>query len=279
MKQILLLTDFSANSKNAITYALQLFEKQACHFLILHIPTKSIYSTSDLMTIGNNSIYDSLVKKAEKKLDKFVKTLEATSNNKHATFEAIVDYDMLTDSVNQIIKSKKIDLIVMGTNGVTGAKEVVFGSNTINVIRKVACTTLVIPKGFKYKTPKELFLPLDVYDSLNSESFLKLKRFAKKFNASFNIMRIIENSVVSETEKTDREHINTHLNDITHAYLLVKNIRLDQAINQYLETHEKMDMLTLLVQKESAFERFLTGSDTKKISQNLKVPLLILHSQ
>jgi nucleotide-binding universal stress UspA family protein len=277
MKQILLLTDFSANSKNAVNYGLQLFEKEICHFYILHIPTKSVYTTSDLMTLGNKSIYDSLVDKAKRKLDKFVKTLEATSKNEHATFEAIVDYDVLTDSVNQIISSKKIDLIIMGTNGVTGAKEVIFGSNTINVIRKASCTTLVIPKGFKFKDPKELFLPLDMDDSLNSDALLNLKTFVKKFNASLNIMRIDEKNEYPEIEKTDKEHINKHLKNVPHNYLLVKNAALHQVVNKYLETY-KMDMLTLLVQKETAFERFLTASVTKKISKDLKVPMLIFHS-
>jgi nucleotide-binding universal stress UspA family protein len=277
MKQILLLTDFSANSKNAINYGLQLFEKEKCHFYILHIPTKSVYTTSDLITLGNKSIYDSLVDKAKRKLDKFVKILEATSKNEQATFEAIVDYDVLTDSVKQIIASKKIDLIIMGTNGVTGAKEVIFGSNTINVIRKVACTTLVIPKGFKFRKPKEIFLPLDMDDSLNSDAFLNLKTFVKKFNASLNIMRIDEKSENSEIEKTDKKHINKHLIDVPYNYFSVKNASLHQVVKQYLESH-KMDMLILLIQKETAFERFFTASATKKISEYLKTPLLIFHS-
>lgn len=33
MKNILLPTDFSANSMNAIDYAMQFFENQECHFL------------------------------------------------------------------------------------------------------------------------------------------------------------------------------------------------------------------------------------------------------
>ncbi|MCX7551742.1 universal stress protein [Xanthomarina sp. F2636L] len=277
MKQILLLTDFSKNSKNAINYALALFENEACHFTILHIPTKSVYTTSDLMSAGNKSIYDSLVKKAKHKLEKFVKTLETASLNKNTTFEPVVDYDTLTDSVNQIINKNKIDLIVMGTNGATGAKEVIFGSNTINVIRKVDCSTLVVPKGFLYKKPESIFLPLDMLDSLNSHAFLKLKNYIKQFNTSLNILRINPKDDTSIEVEKDQEYIQTHLKHVTHSYQLVKNMATHDAVDNYLQTQD-IDLMALLVQKETAFERFLTGSETKKISQDLKVPLLILHS-
>lgn len=278
MKNILLLTDFSENSKNAINYALQLFENQASHFFVLHIPTKSIYTTSDLITAGSESIYDTLLKKAKQKLDKFVKSLEISSKNDKTTFESIVDYDVLTDSVNQIITSKKIDLIVMGTNGVTGAKEVVFGSNTINIIRKVDCTTLVVPKGFLFKKPKNLFLPLDVFDSLNSKAFLKLCKHAKQLQTTLNILRISTVKEESKEAEKDQEYIQTHLKNVSYSYQITKNASIYDVVNNYLETHES-ELMSLLVQKETAFERFLTKSATKKISQDLKVPLLILHSQ
>src|SRR5690554_2759031 len=274
MKHILFLTDFSESAKNATNYALQLFQNQASYFYILHIPQKSVYTTSDLMAAGTSSIYDSLVKKAKTKLDKYVKTLE--SSNKQITFETIVDYDVLTDSVNQIIASKKIDLIVMGTNGVTGAKEVVFGSNTINVIRKVDCATLVIPKGFKYKIPNTLFLPLDQFDSLNSKAFLKLLTYVKTFKTSLNVVRVIPQDEGFH-EAQDQKHLKTNLKDTTFEYQLVKNKNIHEVVAQYLNKN-KADLLALIVQKETAFERFLTASGTKKISEDLKVPLLIFHS-
>ncbi|WP_299528057.1 universal stress protein, partial [uncultured Lutibacter sp.] len=37
MKNILLPTDFSENSWNAIKYALELYKKTACNFYLLHV--------------------------------------------------------------------------------------------------------------------------------------------------------------------------------------------------------------------------------------------------
>lgn len=278
MKQILLLTDFSKNSKNAIHYALKLFETQLVCFYVLHISKKSIYTTSDLLSFGNKNIYDSLVNKAKLKLDKFVNTLEANSKNEKASFEAIVDYDALTDSVNQILETKKIDLIVMGTNGATGAKEVLFGSNTINILRKVDCTTLVIPENFVYRKPKNILLPLDVSDSLSSMTFLNLHMFVKKHKSTLHILRIKPTNQISKEEKKDQENITNLFKSTDYKYHKINHVPLHFAVDTYLQINT-LDIIALLVQKETSFERFLSESDTKKISKDLKVPLLIFHTK
>ena len=139
MKNVLLLTDFSENSINAMRYALQLFKDDICNFFVLHVEISTSYISDDLMLTAHQSIYDSLLKKTKQKLAKLITKLENEFKNDNFNYEMIVDHDILTDAIKQVITSKTIDLIVMGTNGVTGAKEVIFGSNTTNVIRKVNC--------------------------------------------------------------------------------------------------------------------------------------------
>jgi nucleotide-binding universal stress UspA family protein len=278
MKQILLLTDFSENSKNAINYGLQLFEKQTCTFYVLNTQKPARYTTSDLMLAGNDSVYESLVEKTKLKLDKYVKTLESKFQNENYHFETIVDYDALTDAINQVIHSKNIELIVMGTNGATGTKEVVFGSNTLQVIRKVDCSTLVIPEGFKFRTPKNILLPLDLTDSLNSQAFKELHTFVKKQKSTLHMLRIKPNSETCEEEKKDQEYINDSLKNTKHIYHKISHIPIHHTVGSYLQSNH-IDLVALLVQKTSAFERFFSGSSTKKISYHLMTPLLIFHSE
>ncbi|MCX7546708.1 universal stress protein [Xanthomarina sp. F1114] len=276
MKHILLLTDFSKNAKNAIYYALEQFNNQKCKFYILHIPTKSVYTTSDLIAGGDKSIYDSLVKQAKLKLDRFINKLKVESKYKNATFESIVDYETLTYSINQIVEKKEIDLIVMGASGATGAKEVIFGSNTINVIRKVDCTTLVIPIDALYKQPKNIFLPLEMSDSLESEAFSKLNNFLEQPELSLHILRLNERNKKSNIEKEDKDSLKATIKSGLYRYHLVRNVPLHYAVDTYLQMHD-IDLMTLFVKKKTAFERFFNTSSTKKLSQDLKVPLLIFH--
>lgn len=277
MKHILLLTDFSKSSKNAMQYATQLFEQDLCTFYLLHVANALEYTTDDLMLAGNKSIYNILIKKAKHKLTKLVSVIKIENENSKHSFETIVDFDVFTDSVNQVVKTKKIDLVVMGTNGVTGAKEVIFGSNTVNIIRNVKCSTLVIPEGFKYKQSKQLFLPLDANDTMKGKDFDELMTFVKSYNLSMHVLRIKPTARKLKAEAGDINVFQHVLKDKKHQYHKVSAIPMHYVVDCYLQTNS-VDMMALLVQKERFFERFFIGSTTAQISNKVIVPLLILHS-
>ncbi len=276
MKNILLLTDFSKNSINAMRYALQLFKDDVCNFYVLHVEISTSYMSDDLMLTGNQSIYDALVKKSKHKLAKLITGLESEFKNENFNFEIIVDHDILTDAINQVITSKAIDLIVMGTNGVTGAKEAVFGSNTINIVRKVDCSTLVIPEDFKYRTPQEILLPLDTFDALSGTAFTDLLTFSNRYCKKLHILRIKTKNEDFREALKDQDHIHYFLKKTNYEYHIVNNIPMEHVVNCYTQTHP-IDFTALLVQKESFFERFFIGSPTTKISDKMRTPLFIFH--
>ena len=277
MKNILLLTDFSKNSINAVRYALQLFEDDICNFFLLNTQSPATYISDDLILAGNQSIYNSIVEKTKHKLAKLIVKLESEFENDKFKFEMLVDYDELTEAINQIKESKSIDLIVMGSNGVTGAKEVVFGSNTINVIRKVIIPTLVVPEGFNYRIPKEILLPLDVKDSLSGAAFKDVIKFTKRFGKKLHVLRILPNNEDSEEASKDEKTIKSFLADAKLEYHKIINVPMSYAVDNYIQSHP-IDLTTLLVQKENLFERFFLGSPTTQISNNIRVPLLIFHT-
>ena len=277
MKNILLLTDYSENSINAMRYALHLFKDDLCHFYVLHVQRSTSYTSDDLILAGNQSVYNAIVKKASQELEKIVGPLENAFKNENFTFETIVDFDVLTDAIKQVIKSRHIDLIVIGTNGITGAKEAVFGSNTINVIRKINCTTLVIPEAFTYRKPKEVLLPLDLFDSISGDAFNQVVKFVQHFSNTLHLLRIKPHDEDSNEQKKDQKHISYFLKEIDYKYHVIKNVPMHYAVSCYSQT-DNIDLVSLLVQKESLFQRFFIGSPTTRIRHKITVPLLIFHS-
>lgn len=81
MKNILLLTDFSKNSLNAIDYSLNLFKGDKCNFFILHVKSSASYTTDNLIVSGNESIYNIIVKDVIDKLDSIVLDLKNKIQN------------------------------------------------------------------------------------------------------------------------------------------------------------------------------------------------------
>jgi len=137
MKAILLPTDFSQNSVNAIHYAVKLFAREDCEFYILNIQKASSFVSDDFMTMSSSAtIYNTIIDTSKKSLQNLITTIQKKYKNENHSFHSIVDYDNFIDAINQISGKKDIDLIVMGTKGATGATKVFFGSNAARVMQR-----------------------------------------------------------------------------------------------------------------------------------------------
>ncbi|WP_299183878.1 universal stress protein [uncultured Aquimarina sp.] len=278
MKNILLPTDFSENSRNAINYAMQFFNNELCTFYILHVQKASVYMTDDLMTAPMNaSVHQSVVNTSKQKLVELIEELKKDTANQNYTFRAITDYDIFTDAIKQAVKAKKIDLIIMGTNGATGAREVVFGSNTLNVIRKIDCPVLVIPQGYLFENLKTVLYTIDDNDHFNAKGIEPLMDTLSKHNSSLRILKIKEDDTVTIAEFEDKKELKDFFKNINHTFHSITNVPSVLAIDSFVQIMQ-VDMNAMFIKKETFMERFFYGSETSKISYGTRVPLLILHN-
>lgn len=278
MKNILLPTDFSENSRNAINYAMQFFNNELCTFYILHVQKASVYMTDDLMTAPMNaSVHQSVVNTSKQKLVELIEELKKDTANQNYTFRAITDYDIFTDAIKQAVKAKKIDLIIMGTNGATGAREVVFGSNTLNVIRKIDCPVLVIPQGYLFENLKTVLYTIDDNDHFNAKGIEPLMDTLSTHNSSLRILKIKEDDTVTIAEFEDKKELKDFFKNINHTFHSITNVPSVLAIDSFVQIMH-VDMNAMFIKKETFMERFFYGSETSKISYGTRVPLLILHN-
>lgn len=275
MKNILALTDFSPTSINAIKYTLQFFEGDSLSLYILYCKVpETTYSTVEMIASDNASFYDSLLKEASDQLNQLIADLKRDLSTKSVSFHPIVAYDSLVDAAKSVIKSKDIQLSVMGSNGVTNAKEVVFGSNTIKMVRHISHPILVIPSEFKFQPIQNTVLPLHDYDKLSDESFQDIVSFIKQIGGRVHALRICPKGEAPLEATTDKKALTSFLNPVPFEYHNVHNIPLNYVVDCFIQTH-KIDMLMLMVKPESFFERFFKNSSTKKITNDLSVPLLV----
>ncbi|GAA4275478.1 universal stress protein [Aquimarina mytili] len=278
MKNILLPTDFSDNAKNAILFAMEYFKNELCTFYLLNVQKASSYTTDDLMAApANTSVHQSVLSEAKRKLKTMIEDLKLQYPNQAYSYHAITDYDIFTDAIRQAIASKNIDLIVMGTNGATSASEVVFGSNTLNVIRKIDCPVLAIPQGYHFKKPKIVLFTIDYRDRFITTGIEPLMDTITKYKSSLRILKVKEDETVTVAEFDDKKHMKEFFKGINHTFHSIINVPTALAINSFVQIMD-VDMTAMFVKRETFLERFFKGSETSKISYGTRVPLLIMHS-
>ena len=277
MKNVLLPTDFSKNSLNAILYATKLLKNRKCNFYLLNV-FKIPYFTNDEL-LENDAIQLAQMEKdlfdsSQKGLKNLITKLD---NNPNHSFSTLSDYNFFINSVKQTIKDKDIDLIIMGTKGATGAKEIFMGSNTGDVIMKTKCNILAIPENAEFREPKEITFPTDFEISYQKEDFELLIKIADTYNSKIRIIHIHNKNVLSKEQKTSKKRLTNIFKKIDHEYHTLTNTDFEVALNCFTQSRGNIDMIAIIAKQYNFFQRLFFKPKVEELSFHTKIPLLVLH--
>lgn len=273
MKNILLPTDFSKNSKNAIKYAMKFFEGETCTFHILNSQRPSSYMTAEVRSSApGTSVYEGVLSNNKKEIEKLIQFCILLSEKQDFTFFSKVDFADITDAVNQSVSLNNIDLIVMGTKGATSAAKVVFGSNTIKVVRHAKCPVLAIPENYTFEEIKSVLLSLNYQYDITDKNMETLLEIVKKQAASLKILEMEEDKMKIGAKRKMIEEI---LKEIKFESYSIQDLPSSMAISAF-EQLIPIQLHAMIVDRESFLDRFIFGSETSKISYSSRVPLLTL---
>ncbi|MGB5462810.1 MAG: universal stress protein [Aureibaculum sp.] len=188
MKKILVPIDFSKQAKNACLVAADIARKTKSEIILLHmldLPSETIdpAEASSLRGGAQTLFY---MKAIHRKIQKFIalpffEGIKVTELVKfHKAFEGVIEES----------KKNKVDLIIMGSQGATGLKELLVGSNTEKVVRKSNIPVLVIKQEVKDFDIKDLVFATDLSNE-SRKSFKNVLKFARIFDANVHLLHII----------------------------------------------------------------------------------------
>jgi nucleotide-binding universal stress UspA family protein len=139
MKKIIVPIDFSEYSEYALETAAQLAKKNNAEILALHMLELSEALLNRTGTaVQMETVF--FLKLAEKKFDEFLNKAYL----KGITVTPIVKHFKVFSEVNEIAEAYGADLIVMGSHGASGMRELFIGSNTEKVVRHSNIPVLII---------------------------------------------------------------------------------------------------------------------------------------
>lgn len=278
MKNILLPTDFSDNSWNAIQYAVELFKDEKCNFFLLNTYTPIIYDV-EYMNVGAASfgLIDAMREASEKGVSKLQKKIEKKYANSDHKFIQISSFNTLTFEIQELSEAKPMDYIVMGTKGATGLDEVLFGSNTVHVIKKAKCPVLAIPSGFSFEAPKEILFPSDYEISFKKKQVKPIVDIALSQTSKVHVLNVSYGYDLSEKQEKNKQKLNTLFNTISHVFHSVPDQNVTEAISEF-QQKTRVNLLVMINNKHSFFENLFFKSKIKEIGFHLNVPFLVIPS-
>lgn len=219
MKKIMLPTDFSDNSYNAIRYAVRLFSGIETTFYLLHTYTPAIYRTEYVLdSPGQIGLGDVYQESSQSQLEEMKTKLEEEFDNTAHTFITHSALSFLVDEVRETVKNEKIDLVIMGTQGATGAKEILLGTHAVHVIKNATCPVMAVPSGYEYENPTEILFPTDYEIDYQNEQMQQLLDIAKNHNSSIEIIHVSTGYDLTENQRKNKQKLKAVLSGNTHLF-------------------------------------------------------------
>lgn len=278
MKSILLPTDFSNNSINAIHYALELFKEEQCEFYILNVQKASSFVSDDLMTMqSSTTIYQNLIESAKTSIQNIITDVQKKYEAENHIYHSIVDYDNFIDAINQIVKSKNICLVVMGTKGATGAEKVIFGSNTVRVMQRCDCPVLAIPDNCKFKNLDKIAFTSNYLTLYKKEELKPLITLAEKFNSKIDVLHLTKGEHLTPSQENNRAFLDECFANLKHEFINLANTDLFKTVEYYVQYHD-IDLLAMMSRKHSFLERLFTRHNVETFAFKVSVPFLVMEN-
>ena len=273
MKTIIVPTDFSATSNNAMNYAVDLAKEINSSILLFNAYQVPVSMTD--VPIVLVSVED-LQRNAESKMNDVKKSLERTSGASikiYAESKLGNTVDELQDLCNRIHPFA----VIMGTKGETGLERVLFGSTTLTTIKHLSWPVIVIPPGKKYSSIKKIGFACDFREVVNTTPTRFIKDFVKEFNAELHVLNVdYKNSKFKPDTPEESLLLHTMLEDINPRYDFIEDENLEAGIEKFAQANN-LDMIITIPKKHKLLEGIFRKSHTKDLVFHSHLPIVCVH--
>ncbi|WP_318642510.1 universal stress protein [Flavobacterium ardleyense] len=270
MKKILVPTDFSKHATNALKVAVQIAKEHDAEIVLLHM-LELPQQTSDALDRGSEIPEIMLYKKmAVQRIDDLTKS-DLLSDVKASN---IVQFERAFEGILAISKENDIDLVVMGSHGASGFKEMFIGSNTEKVVRSSEVPVLVIKNETDHFKTKNMIFASDFTDEVN-EPFKKVLKFADMLDAELKLVMIntpnsFKTTAVAEkmmTDFADRFEM-SHLKKF-----IYNDANIEKGILNFAHT-VNADLIAICTHGRTGMARLLNGSISEDLVNRTSIPMV-----
>ncbi|MGK0386030.1 MAG: nucleotide-binding universal stress UspA family protein [Patiriisocius sp.] len=274
MKRILVPTDFSSQAENALKVAVEIATKHDSEIFLLH----SLDMPSLIRGVQNNaSMPESLyfIKLAEKN---FATLLEKDYLGPIEIHEAI-GHDEIYNDINRTVEEQEIDLVIMGSHGANGFKELFIGSNTEKVVRTAAVPVLVIKNEHNHLDIKDFVFATD-FGEESRWSLNEAQKFAKVVGAKMHLLYVNTPAGFKTTEDS-MELMQKFVKDIdsdNYTLNIHNAFSVEKGILQFAKMKDAQ-LIGMSTHGRKGLSHFFNGSISEDLVNHANMPVITFKIQ
>lgn len=271
VKQMTILapTDFSKLSKVAVLYAAKLAIKQKAKLVLFHVVFAQASSRAMLVS---PKLEKEMKNIALEEMDKLISELKIETKGKLNIEPKILFGFPVTYVLQAFLKKVKIDLIITGTQGATGLKKVLIGTNTAAIIESSAIPVIIIPRNSTFKGFKKIVYATDL-ENLDKELRI-VSAFAKQYNAGIDVVHVLpEEASTSIVVKQIKEDLIQKMAYPKINFHIIQDDDVTGALDNFM-IDRKADLLVMFTHKLGFFEKLFSRSVTRNLAFHSHIPML-----
>lgn len=276
MKRVLIPTDFSACANNATNTAIELAKKTGGELHFLHFTSIPIDWMN--LTLSEEKMYPDItqkIKKCQTELNKLVKKCEKEGLKASSHIGYNESYQNIIDHID----TYKIDMVVMGSQGTTGIRELILGSNAQKVIRLSKVPVLIVKPGMSAFKPKKMVIvsdfPADLHALEPDKTFLKLMAVAKELQlpVAFVYVNTPAEFVTSYDIHEKMSHYEKMSDYPVTDKVIICDDTLEEGISYYLDENENT-LIAMMTHGVKGIGKMFHKSQVESVANHIDAALL-----
>ena len=271
MNKIIIPTDFSEGAWHATEYGLRLAKELKAEVVLIHAFHEPKSGASNLV-----SIVDLMRKDAENEMYQQRLKIERLELDKDLRIEYLSVHGDLINVLENHVWTDGKQLVVMGTQGATGIRKFVLGTNTSAALKHLDAPIFAIPPGVDFGFENGISCGIDESISISDEDFKWLKSIINLSpSKKIELINVLTASDMSEENMTE---IPEQFNGIDFEFTELVNENAIDGLDQYIQ-NSSTDCLVLIKRNLNFFEKLVKRSTSMNLVTISKCPLLIIRSR
>jgi nucleotide-binding universal stress UspA family protein len=225
-----------------------------------------------------DSYFDALKKTSEEGLVKLEERFRDLDHHAATEFKRISNYGPVHATIQAFEEhGYESNVVVMGTQGVTGLAELLLGTTTVGVIKNVKSPVIAVPATAKLQEPKHIVLAIDAQGVENRREIVPLVDIAQAHAATIAVVNVHVPAaeVVLEDDSPTEFVLDHYLEDVTHSYHSIEGVYVEDKIAQFAK-RRRADMIALIHRDRGFWRNLFHSSMTSRLAYHSDTPLFIL---
>ena len=275
MKTILIPTDFSETTENAVNYGLDMANDHKANVLLMHV--NQIPASTTEFGISAYNVID--VKQNSLELLNSLKNKITQTHPSIKSISCFTEIGSPSDLILSYSKENAVDIVIMGNSGYGSSfSKNLFGSTSVSVSKSINVPVIIVPPNIYYTPLKKIAYGCDYEtDITNSKSLECVTNISNDLNSDLNIVHIMpEDNLLSEQEAEMDYFVNGNLQTVMHKTFIIKNNNVSDGLIEFVTEHN-IDLIIVEPKKHSMFHSIFHKSVTNELAFFSPIPVMAIH--